>query len=113
MAITQQAITQAIQHGELQTFGLAMPRLAPDWAPKGTVGASFTVDDPTMTITATSNWAAPLDMAFLAVDPTSGTQMPVTLIKADGSVENSKVVLLTLFDQPWLRLGRLYTQVLE
>jgi hypothetical protein len=113
MAITQQAITQAIQHGELQTFGLAMPRLAPDWAAKGTVGASFTVDDPTMTITATSNWAAPLDMAFLAVDPTSGTQMPVTLIKADGSVENSKGVLLTLFDQPWLRLGRLYTQVLE
>jgi hypothetical protein len=39
--------------------------------------------------------------------------MPVTLTKPDGSIENAKGVLLTLFDQQWLRLGRLYTQVLE
>ena len=114
MPITQQAITQAIQHGELQAFGLAMPRLAPDWSPKGAASPSFTVaDESTMTITASKNWAAPLDMAYLAVDPGSGVAMPVTLVKPDGTIENTKGVLLTLFDQQWLRLGRLYTQVLE
>lgn len=114
MGTTTQAITQAVQHGELQAFGLAMPRLAPDWSPKGTAGSAFTVgDESTMTITASANWAAPLDMFFLNVDPGNGVPMPVTLTKADGSVENAKGVLLTLFDQEWLRLGRLYTQVLE
>jgi hypothetical protein len=114
MPTTQQAVTQAIQHGELQAFGLAVPRLAPDWSPSGAGGPGFTVaSDSSMTITASANWAAPLDMGFLCVDPGSGTPMPVTLVKPDGSVENAKGVLLTLFDQPWLRLGRLYTQVLE
>ena len=113
MGTTQQAITQAIQHGELQAFGLAMPRLAPDWSPKGAASPSFTATEATMTITASAHWAAPLDMAFLAVDPGSGVPMPVTLVKPDGSVENVKGVLLTLLDQQWLRLGRLYTQVLE
>jgi hypothetical protein len=113
MAITQQAVTQAIQQGELQAFGLAMPRLAPDWSPKGAASPSFTVDQANMAITASANWAAPLDMAFLAVDPGSGTAMPVTLSKPDGSIESAKGVLLTLFDQQWLRLARLYTQFLE
>lgn len=114
MATTQQAITQAVQHTELQAFGLAMPRLAPDWSPKVATTPSFTVsDESTMTITASANWAAPLDMAFLAVDPGNSVPMPVTLSKPDGSVESAKGVLLTLFDQQWLRLGRLYAQVLE
>ena len=114
MAITQQQVTQALQHGELQAFGLAMPRLAPDWSPKGASSPSFSVaDESKMTITASANWAAPLDMSFLAVDPSTGVPMPVTLTDAAGAVENAKGVLLTLFDQPWLRLCRLYTQIFE
>ncbi|HEY4088901.1 MAG TPA: hypothetical protein VGM43_23380 [Bryobacteraceae bacterium] len=114
MAITQQQVTQALQHGELQAFGLAMPRLAPDWSPKGASSPSFSVsNESNMTITASANWAAPLDMSFLAVDPATGTPMPVTLTDAAGAVENAKGVLLTLFDQSWLRLNRLYTQVFE
>jgi len=113
MPTTLQAIEQAVTHGELQAFGLAMPRLAPDWAPDGASSPSFTATDGTMTITATANWAAPLDMAFMTVNPSGGPAMPVTLIKADGSVENGAGIVLTLFDQQWLRVGRLYTQILE
>jgi hypothetical protein len=114
MAITQQQVTQALQHGELQAFGLAMPRLAPDWSPKGASSPSFSVaDESKMTITSAANWAAPLDMSFLSVDPSNAVPMPVTLTDAAGAVENAKGVLLTLFDQPWLRLCRLYTQIFE
>jgi hypothetical protein len=112
MPTTPQAVTQAIKQAELQAFGLAMPRLAPNWAPKGAPAPTFTIDDAAMTISNSGHWAAPLDMAFLLVDGSS-TQMPVTLTRTDGSSESGAGVLLTQFDQAWLRLNRLYTQVLE
>jgi hypothetical protein len=113
MATTSDQIAQAIQVGELQVFGFAMPRLSPDWSPQNASGVSFTVDDASMTITASQNWAAPLDMGFQIIDPDHAAPMPVTLIKPDGSVEHDAGVLLTLFDQPWRRLERLYAQLLE
>lgn len=113
MANTVDEITQAIQVGELQVFGFAMPRLAPDWSPQSAVNVSFTVDEASMTITASQNWAAPLDMAFQVIDPDHSAPMPVTLVKPDGTVEHDAGVLLTLFDQPWRRLDRLYAQLLE
>ena len=113
MANTVEQITQAIQVGELQAFGFAMPRLAPDWSPHGATNVSFTVDDASMTITASQNWAAPLDMAFQVIDPDHSAPMPVTLVKPDGSIDHDAGVLLTLLDQPWRRLDRLYAQHLE
>ena len=114
MASTVDEITQAIQVGALQVFGFAMPRLAPDWSPKGASNPKFTTpDEASMTIQAAANWAAPLDMAFQVIDPDNLLPMPVTLVKSDGTIEREKGVLLTLLDQPWRRLDRLYTQVLE
>ena len=112
MASTADEITQAIQAGELQVFGFAMPRLAPDWSAQSSAG-DFTVDEAAMTITATQNWAAPLEMAFQVIDPDNAAPMPVTLVKPDGSVEHDGGVLLTLPDQPWRRLDRLYAKLLE
>jgi hypothetical protein len=66
-----------------------------------------------MTKTAAQTSAAPLDMAFQLIDPANAAPMPITLIQADGSVEDGPRVLLTLLDQPWRRLDRLYAQVLE
>src|ERR1700739_496200 len=114
-----QQIAQALQYGELQAFGMAMPRLAADWSTSG--GANpFTVvdstpasasDPPIMTITSTANWAAPLDATYLIV---AGSQpMPVTLVQAGGAVESSPGLLLTVPDQEWLRLGRLYCEILQ
>src|SRR5579871_5223326 len=112
--VTATQITQAIQTGELQVFGFAMPRLAPDWSPQNATGVSFDEGDAgAMTITASQNWAAPLDMGFQVIDPDHSAPMPVTLVKPDGSIEHDARVLLTLFDQPWRRLERLYAQVLE
>ncbi len=110
---TVQQITQAIEVGELQVFGFAMPRLAPDWSPQS-ASNNFTVpDEASMTINASQHWAAPLDMAFQVIDPDHGAPMPVTLVKSDGSIEHDAGVLLTLLDQPWRRLDRLYAQLLE
>lgn len=115
-----QQIAQALQYGELQAFGLTMPRLAPDWSPQGVSGAAFTVADTTsatssetliMTITSTANWAAPLDAAYLVLG--AGQPLPVTLVQAGGGIETSPGVLLTIPDQEWLRLGRLYCEILQ
>ena len=113
MGSTIQALTQTLQHSELQAFGLAMPRLAPDWSPTGALSPGFTVDEATMTMTSSANWAAPLDMSFQLINPSGGVPFSVTLVQPDGTVETAGGVLLTLFDQQWLRLGDLYTNILE
>ncbi len=113
-------IGQALQYGGLQAFGLGMPRLAPDWSPEGASSPSFTVadtsassssDPPIMTMTSTSNWAAPLDAAFINI--TASQRPPVSLLLADGTAEEAPGVLLTVPDQAWLRLGRLYCEILQ
>jgi len=115
-----QQIAQALQFGELQAFGMGMPRLAPDWSPIGTSNHGFTVtetspansgDPPVMTITAAANWAAPLDATYLVL--ADGEQMPVSLVQAGGTAESAPGVLLTVPDQEWLRLGRLYCEILQ
>ena len=81
MTLSTQQIIQALQYGELQAFGVSMPRLAPDWA---AASNSFTVTDatptstsdpPIMTITSTAHWAAPLDAMFTE-DSTIYTSIP-------------------------------------
>jgi hypothetical protein len=113
-----QQIAQVLQFGELQAFGMAMPRLAADWSPSG--ATSFTVvdstpasssDPPVLTITSTANWAAPLDATYLNL--AGHEPMPVTLMQAGGVVESSPGLLLTVPDQEWLRLGRLYCEILQ
>ena len=119
MNLTAQQIIQALQQGELQAFGISMPRLAPDWA-SGGASNPFKVSDatpadssdpPIMTITATANWAAPFDAMF--TDVATGQLLPVTLVQAGGNIESSPGALLTIPDQAWLRLGRLYCEILE
>ena len=106
-------VTQALQSLGVQAFGIAMPQLAQDWVPSGGGTPSYTANDATMALTVQSvNWAAPCTAALLVVNPTKGQPMPVTLINADGSVQTTGV-LLTLFEAAWLRLARLYAEVLE
>ncbi|HUP02727.1 MAG TPA: hypothetical protein VMU19_01980 [Bryobacteraceae bacterium] len=113
-------VIQGLEDGWGQAFGIAMPRLAPDWSPSGASGQSFTVvdqtpgasDSPIMTVTCSgANWAAPIDAAFAVVP--QGAPMPVTLLQASGAAETAPGLLLTVPDQAWLRLGRLYCKVLE
>jgi hypothetical protein len=114
-----QQIGQALQFGGLQGFGFSMPMLAPDWSPNGANSASFTVVDTTpgssdqsiMTITSSANWAAPLGSSFINLE--DGQPLPVTLVQAGGVIESAPGVLLTVFDQAWLRLSWLYCEILE
>jgi hypothetical protein len=106
------SLTQALESTALQAFGLAMPVMAQDWTPSG--GATYSADDATMALTISgANWAAPLPTALLVADPQQGARLPVTLINADGSIQTGAGVLLTVFEAAWLRLGRLYAEVLE
>ena len=115
-----QQIAQALQFGELQAFGMAMPLLAPDWSPSGASNPGFTVSDttssssadaPIMTISASANWAAPLDAAYIELSVNQ--PLPVTLIQAGGACETTPGILLTVPDQSWRRLGRLYCEILQ
>jgi len=115
-----QQIARAFQYSGLQAFGLTMPRLAADWSPSGASNPSFTVVDgagspssgkPLMTITSSANWAAPFEAAY--VDLVAGQPIPVTLVMSDGSAETAPGALLTVPDQQWLRLGRLYCEILQ
>jgi hypothetical protein len=119
MSIPDSTVTQSLEAVAMQAFGLAMPRMATDWLESsGTIKAQ----DADMTVmTADSsgdttkgpNWLAPLDCHIYLVDFVNNAPMPVTLIKPDDSVDSGGGVLLTVFEQSWLRLCRLYTQVLE
>jgi hypothetical protein len=115
MDITQ--IGQALWYGGLQAFGVVMPMLAPDWL---TSSGSFTVADQTpasasdpsiMTMTASANWAAPFAASYLVLS--DNQLLPASLAQADGVAETSPGVLLTMLDQAWLRLGRLYCEILQ
>ena len=106
--------SQVLQSLEIGAFGIAMPVLAQDWTPDGGGTASYTADDSDMSLTISGgNWAAPFAAALLAVDATKGQPMPVTLTNADGSPQAGPGVLATMFEAAWLRLGRLYAQLLE
>ncbi len=106
-------LTQSLQSTGIEAFGLGMPVLAQDWAPAGG-SPSLSVDDSTMALTISgANWAAPCATALLVVDPANGQPFPTTLTNADGTTQTGTGVLLTLFEAAWLRLGRLYAEVLE
>ncbi len=106
-------LTQSLQTAGIRAFGLAMPVLAQDWSATGS--GTFTVDEPTMAVTlAGDDWAAPCDAAWTAVNAGGESfPLPITLVAAGGTVETTGGVLLTVFEAAWLRLGRLYAEILE
>jgi hypothetical protein len=106
-------LTQSIQTTGIKAFGLAMPVLAQDWSASGS--GTFSVDEPTFELRLTGDtWAAPCDAAWIAVNSgVDGFPFPATLTATDGTVETTGGVVLTVFEAAWLRLGRLYAEVLE
>jgi hypothetical protein len=120
----------------ISAFGLSMPILSPNW----TVGALPTVNEANMSLSvpAETTWCCPAAGTLLTVDPNPPQPDPlpedpaelatalaefeakrerlrlrIPLIRPNGSVETGPGVLLTLFPQLFLRLSRLYAQVLQ
>jgi phosphatidylserine/phosphatidylglycerophosphate/cardiolipin synthase-like enzyme len=107
------SLTQSFNSHGIDAFGIGMPILAQDWVPDGSTG-SYTMDDTTMGLTVSGgNCAAPCNAAIFVVDPSKGQLLPVTLLNADGTAQKQAGVLLTVFEQAWLRLGWLYAETLE
>lgn len=102
------ALTQALQSTGIQAFGLSMPVLAQDWANDS---GTFTVDEPTLALSLDgANWVAPCDAAW-----TLYGEFPITFTTVGGHAVTGHMdgVLLTIFEAAWLRLGRLYAEILE
>ena len=90
----------------IAAWGGSMPVMSPDW----TDGALPAADDGTLTL-GSGNWLAPI--AGTVTVPVSGS-LPLTLIGADGDpLAAADAVVLTFDRRAYLRLARLYAEVLE
>jgi hypothetical protein len=100
----------ALQSLGLSLFGDSMPIFSPEWADTGANNPTF--DLPTMSLNlATPDWLSPCAGVLTPIE--AGKSQAVTLSAADGTPFNEDGALLTLFEQPRLRLARLYSQALE
>jgi len=108
--VTQRTV-EIFNSAGIAGFGLGMPALSPSWT-DGNVSA-ITVNEANMSLTLGSgNWLAPLAGTLSRINPSD--KLRVTLIRADGQpLSGQDGMLLTLFPQLYLRLSRLYAQVLE
>jgi hypothetical protein len=104
----------------LQALGVAMPRIAwSPWEPLTINPVSEPAGAPPLTLRALESgnpapWIAPLAGTLREVDTSQGDKaLGVPLVRADGSAEQGKGVLLTLHAQLFVRLARLYTDLLE
>ncbi len=102
------ALTDTLNSAGIAAFGISMPVLAPQWT-----SAAPTKDDNNLSLSIAANsWLAPLPGLLRRVD-NNKNPLSVTLVKADGTLLSSTGMLLTVFAQSYLRLCRLYAQVLE
>jgi hypothetical protein len=89
-------------------FGLGMPTLASAWTDgtlpyQGTAGMSLELSN--------GHWQAPLSGELRPVK--TSADLGVTLVLADGALVSAPGTILTVFPHVYLRLTRLYAQVLE
>jgi len=101
------ALPDTLNSAGISAFGISMPVLASQWT-----SASLTKDDNHLSLSiASGNWLAPLPGLLRRVENTA--PMAVTLVRADSTLLSGTGMLLTVFAQAYLRLCRLYAQVLE
>jgi hypothetical protein len=95
-----------LQNVGISAFGIAMPRLALAW----TDGSAAAIEIAPLSLTISSGtWRAPLPVAARAYAPLEG----ITLLDGTGSPVGGPGILLTVLPGAWLRLSRLYAQLLE
>jgi hypothetical protein len=96
----------------IAALGMGMPVLSKEWT--SNAATLPTVDENSMTLatTGTNTWICPLP-GFIQTF-SDGADLPVTLTAADGSaLASGEVLLLTIFEQTYLRLRRLYRTAFE
>jgi len=118
----QDRITDIIENTGVSGFGIAMPTISPAW----TDGALPTANDADLSLRlsnspASNTWLAPFagvvqkidDLAAPSTDEEGASPALKTLVKPDGSFVRGPGLLLTIYPQLYLRLSRLYLQLLE
>ena len=103
------SLADTIAQVGIAAWGGSMPVLSPTW----TDSAMPSANDDTMSLSlGAGEWRAPL-AGTVAVAPAGGS-LPLTLLGADGTpLPGTGALVLTLYPQAYLRLARLYAQVLE
>jgi hypothetical protein len=102
------SVVDTLSNAGIAAFGLAMPALAPAWSDgtlptEGATGMSLDLSS--------GHWQAPLAGGLRPA--AAGSGLGVTLVLADGSIASTPGTLLVVFPHVYLRLARLYAQVLE
>ncbi|MCY1054688.1 hypothetical protein [Nannocystis sp. SCPEA4] len=101
------SLVQTLKQAGVAAFGWTLPTLSPAW----TTGTTPTVDAAALSLTlASGSWKAP--MAGL-VRVVSDSALLETLVGATGTVLQGPAIVLTLLPPTYLRLARLYAQLLE
>jgi hypothetical protein len=102
-----QQVQDALNTVGISAFGLAMPVISPTW----TSSDLPTVNENNMSLTlAAGTWRAPAAAIARKIED---SRVGTTLVRADGSLLTGPGMLLTLLTQVYLRLSRLYAQVIE
>jgi hypothetical protein len=116
MPMIENLIRTNLQNFGIEPFGITMPVISKQWIAGGgaDVTGRITLDEAGLFLDSSSeNWLAPLGGQVRRVDTSPSFKAPVTLFKTDGSAVNEQGLLLTLFPQAYLRLSRLYANLLE
>lgn len=101
------ALTDVLSNVGTNAFGLGLPVLSSAWTDGMLPG--ITADGMALDL-GTGNWLAPIAGTVRRVDANS---INVTLVRSSGISVSDSGLLLTLFPHAYLRLARLYAQVLE
>lgn len=120
MPLPDTLIRTNLDQNGLKAFGVAMPVISPQWY----AGGQATLSKTDLSLTSATNWLAPLACAVRKVDSTAALLPTVTLTQANGAAVNGQAaggagpvlgpgLLLTVLPPAYLRLRRLYANLLE
>lgn len=116
MPLVNDLIKTNLQNFGIEPFGITMPVLSKKWiSGTATVAGSITLSesDLSLSLGSSANWLAPVAGRIRKTDSTTAFRTPVTLFKTDGATVNEQGLLLIVNPQSYLRLCRLYANLLE
>lgn len=115
-------LSTALVNTGVAAFGMGLPVLAPHWTKHAATVTPEPLEsrmalrlDDSLSI-ADNGWLCPIAGFVQAFDLSTDAHLPTTLIGADGAplpTTGERGLLLTVFEQTYLRLRRLYRRVFE
>src|SRR5689334_10798446 len=104
-------LSNILNQSSIAAFGMGMPALSTRWCGGDATDISIHEDRMALSVDSPTSWNAPLAGQLRKISAASDLRL--TLIRADGSPLTDAGFLLILHQQAFLRLSRLYAQILE